>query len=72
VPHTYRVESPRGARWLVVTTRGDFECLVRSVSRSAERPDLPPPSGPPTPDQIEALAAACRKCGIELVGPPLE
>jgi quercetin dioxygenase-like cupin family protein len=72
VPHTYRVESPHGARWLVVTTRGDFERLVRSVSRSAERPDLPPPSGPPTPEQIEALAAACRECGIELVGPPLE
>lgn len=71
VPHTYRVESPEGGRWLVVTTHGDFERLVRSFSRRAERPELPPPSGPPTPEQAEALAAACRDCGIELVGPPL-
>lgn len=72
VPHTYRVESPEGARWLVITSRGDFERLVRSVSRHAAAPDLPPPSGPPTPEQAEALAAACRDCGIELVGPPLD
>jgi quercetin dioxygenase-like cupin family protein len=71
VPHTYRVESPDGARWLVVTTRGDFERLVRMVARRAEAPELPAPSGPPTPAQAEALAAACRECRIELIGPPL-
>jgi quercetin dioxygenase-like cupin family protein len=68
--HTYRVQSPE-ARWLAITTRGDFERLVRTLSRKAERRELPPPSGPPTPEQSEALAAACRECGIELVGPPL-
>lgn len=71
VPHTYRVESPEDGRWLVVTTHGDFERLVRSFGRRAERPELPAPSGPPTPEQAEALATACRTCGIELVGPPL-
>jgi quercetin dioxygenase-like cupin family protein len=71
VSHTYRVESLDGARWLVVTTHGDFEQLVRSVSRPAERPTLPTPSGPPTPEQAEALADACRRHRIELVGPPL-
>src|SRR5215208_1599853 len=25
VPHTYRVESPEGARWLLITSRGEFE-----------------------------------------------
>ena len=41
VPHTYRVESREGARWLVITGRGDFERFVRALSRPAERPELP-------------------------------
>ena len=70
VPHTYLVESERG-RWLVVTARGNHERFVRSLSRPAERSELPEPSPPPTPDQREALAAAGREHGLELVGPPL-
>jgi len=38
VAHTYRVESPAGSRWLVITRRGDFERFVRALS-------LDPPSG---------------------------
>ena len=72
VPHTYRVESPAGARWLVITRRGDFERFVRALSRPAERPELPAAQGPPTPEQADALAAAAREHGIELVGPPLD
>jgi quercetin dioxygenase-like cupin family protein len=72
VPHTYRVESPAGARWLVITTRGDFERFVRAVGRPAERPELPTSHGPPTPEQSDALAAAAREHGIELMGPPLD
>ena len=69
IPHTYRVESETG-RWLVVT-HGDFERLVRSFSRPAERPELPEPDGAPSAEQQHALADACRRFGIELVGPPL-
>ena len=72
VPHTYRVESPDGARWLVITRRGDFERFVRRLSRRAERPGLPAPQGPPTPEQADALAAAAREHGIEILGPPLD
>jgi quercetin dioxygenase-like cupin family protein len=72
VPHTYRVESPDGARWLVITRRGDFERFVRALSRQAERPALPTPQGPPTPEQEDALAGAARQHGIELVGAPLD
>jgi quercetin dioxygenase-like cupin family protein len=72
VRHTYRVESPEGARWLVITRRGDFERFVRAVSRPAEQPQLPMPEGPPTPEQANALAAAAREHGIEFVGPPLD
>ena len=71
VAHTYRVDSAAGARWLVVTGRGDFERMVRTVSRPADRDELPTPSGPPTLEQLDSLAAACRESGIELVGPPL-
>jgi quercetin dioxygenase-like cupin family protein len=70
LPHSYRVESEE-ARWLVITAGGRFEGLVRSFSRSAPRPELPPPSPPPTQEQIRALTEACQKFGIEIVGPPL-
>lgn len=70
VPHSYLVESDE-ARWLVVTPKGDFERFVRSFSRPASGEVLPEPSGPPGPEEVEALAAACRAHGIELVGPPL-
>jgi quercetin dioxygenase-like cupin family protein len=69
VPHTYLVESERG-RWLVVTARGNHERFVRSLSRPAERSELPEPSAP-TPEQREALVAAGREHGLDIVGPPL-
>ena len=72
VPHTYRVESHEGARWLLITRRGDFERFVRALSRPAERPEPPAPQGPPTPEQANALATAAREHGIEFVGPPLD
>jgi quercetin dioxygenase-like cupin family protein len=72
VPHTYRAESREGARWLVITRRGDFERFVHALSRPAERPEPPRPQGPPTPEQANALAAAAREHGIEFVGPPLD
>jgi quercetin dioxygenase-like cupin family protein len=70
VPHTYRVASDQ-ARWLVVTTRGDFERFVRAVSRPADRAELPPSSGPPTAEQQQALAELALRHDIELLGPPL-
>ena len=60
IPHTYRVESPDGARWLIVTTHGDFERFVRAVSRPAERSELParlarpPPSRPRRSPRVPA------------------
>jgi uncharacterized cupin superfamily protein len=72
VPHTYRVESAQGGRCFAITARGDFERFVRAVSRPAERPELPPPAGPPSADAVQALKAAAAKHGIELVGPPLQ
>lgn len=70
VPHTYCVVSDT-ARWLVVTTNGDFERFVRAASRPAEAPALPPTSGPPTPEQQAAFAELAAAYEIDLVGPPL-
>jgi quercetin dioxygenase-like cupin family protein len=71
VPHTYRVVSPDGARWLVTTTGGDFEAMVRAAARNAERAELPVPTGPPSPEQAAMFTALCAEHGIDLVGPPL-
>jgi mannose-6-phosphate isomerase-like protein (cupin superfamily) len=70
-PHTYRVESPQGGRWLVITTSGDFERFVRELGRPAQRAELPPPAGPPGPEQVQALAGVAARHHILLVGPPL-
>ncbi|WP_407666731.1 hypothetical protein [Microvirga roseola] len=53
------------ARMLTIT-RGEFESFIRAFGRPAERDGLPDPSGPPKPEQAEALARACRQFGIEL------
>jgi len=72
VAHTYRVTSPHGARWLIIT-RGAFERFVRALSRPAEHPQqLPAPAGPPTPDGIAALTRVAEAHGIDLIGPPLD
>lgn len=71
IPHTYRVESHDGARWLVTTTSGDFEQFVRELGRPAPEAVLPAPAGPPTAEQAGALAALAERHQIELVGPPL-
>jgi quercetin dioxygenase-like cupin family protein len=69
-PHSFRVTSAAGARCLVITVGGDFEGLVRDVSRPAAGAGLPAPVEP-TAEMAEGLAAAGRVRRIELVGPPL-
>lgn len=71
IPHTYRVESPQGGRWLTITTNGDFERFVREMSRPALAAELPPETGPPSAEQVQALAAVAARHHIQLVGPPL-
>jgi quercetin dioxygenase-like cupin family protein len=70
VPHTYRVVSEQ-ARWLVITTHGDFERFVREAARPAQANELPPSAGPPTPEEQKALGELALRHGIELIGPPL-
>lgn len=70
VPHTFRVESPAGARVVTVTTGAGFEAMVRALSRPAAAPGLPEPAAP-TASMIDALTRECARQRIELVGPPL-
>ena len=65
VPHTYRVESAEGARWLATSTDG-FDRFVSEVGVPAEEDRLPDPT-PPDPERLAALAAEHR---IDLLGPP--
>lgn len=71
IPHTYRIESEGGGRFLTITGAGDFEGFVRAVGRPAEAPGLPPDPGPPSPAQVEALSEAALEHGLEILGPPL-
>ncbi|HZT69063.1 MAG TPA: cupin domain-containing protein [Terriglobia bacterium] len=72
IPHTYRVDSSTGGRWITVTAHGDFERFVRAAGRRAERVELPPLMGPPSPEAIRHLAALAAKFQIELIGEPLQ
>jgi quercetin dioxygenase-like cupin family protein len=69
VPHSYIVESD-GARVLTITRGHDFESMLRSLSRPANGPGLPPQTALDA-DAMAKIAEACRQNGIELVGPPL-
>lgn len=70
VPHAYRVESALGARCLTITRGADFETMVKSASRPAERADLPEAAAP-TPDMIDMLVRLCAENRIDILGPPL-
>jgi quercetin dioxygenase-like cupin family protein len=70
VPHTYRVESKGGARFLTITVRGDFERFVRALSRKAETNQLPPPMTP-SADAVALLKKVAAQHGIEIVGLPM-
>lgn len=67
--HSFRVIS-KEARFLTVTT-GQFEDMVRSLSRPATTAGLPPQDAP-TEEQITALVQTCGAHGIEVVGPPVD
>jgi quercetin dioxygenase-like cupin family protein len=70
VPHAFRVESIGGARCLTVTSGGGFERMVREMARPAASAELMPYVEPNLHIQ-QALAMACARNGIDIVGPPI-
>jgi mannose-6-phosphate isomerase-like protein (cupin superfamily) len=67
IPHTYRVESEDGARWLVATTSGGFAAFVAEMAVPADGDGYAPAEVLPAPAD---LAAASARAGIEVLGPP--
>jgi hypothetical protein len=70
VPHTFRVESLAGARWIVTTRGPDFESMVREFGRPAAGPGLPV-EAVVTPEIAHALDQTTARHHIQLLGPPL-
>jgi mannose-6-phosphate isomerase-like protein (cupin superfamily) len=70
VPHSFRVESADGARYLTIVTGDGFEKLVRAVGRPATAHALPQPVAP-TPDMMAALSQAAARSHIDILGPPM-
>ena len=69
LPHSFVVESEE-AHVLTITRGHDFETMLRSMSRPAPEPGLPPRTAP-TPEMVAALTDTCRRHNIYLVGPPI-
>lgn len=67
VPHTYRVESAHGARWLASTNGGGFAAFVEATSTPAAGDGYAPPELMPSP---EVLAGEAAVRGIDILGPP--
>lgn len=70
LPHTFKVESVAGAHCLTITRGPDFEMLLRTMGRPADRAELPPAAAP-TPEQIAALVKCAAENNIDIVGAPL-
>jgi quercetin dioxygenase-like cupin family protein len=66
VPHTYRVESEEGARWLVTSSDGSFDRFVAAYGVPAEEDRLPDRGEP----DVERLSRLADEHGIEILGPP--
>ena len=71
-PHTFRIESPEGGRWLTITVGTDYENFVRALARPAERLDLPSSDEVLSPENMLTNAMTADQFGIDLVGPRLE
>ncbi len=68
IPHSYRVESEDGARWVTMTPRGCYERFLRTVSTPVGAGGSGP--GPMTLNEAVAFTAAAARHGIEILGPP--
>jgi quercetin dioxygenase-like cupin family protein len=67
LPHAFRVESET-AKMLVIGTPGGFDRFFFDTGTPATRRTLPPqPTAPPA---LDAIVAAARRHGVDIIGPP--
>lgn len=69
VPHAFCIESEI-AKLLVISTPGGFDRFFFDTGTPAAAPTVPPPASDP-PD-LDAIVAAARDRGVEIIGPPPE
>lgn len=70
VAHSFVVESTGGAHCLTIVRGTDFETMVQQAATPAH-PSEEPRLVAPTAKDVENLANACARNGIEIIGPPL-
>ena len=66
IPHTFR-SSGEGAKVVLLVLPSGFEGFFRALSRPAEAMALPPPAGPPSPEQMATMEAALAEHGCTFV-----
>ena len=70
VPHRFVVTSEDGAHCLTIMTGGDFETVIREVSRPANPLEVSARAADPAGD-IARLTESLARNHIDVVGPPL-
>lgn len=65
IPHGFRVEGDRPARFLILATPGGFEQFIMEAGEPAEAPTLPPPG----PLDLEKMMTIAPKYNLEILGP---
>jgi quercetin dioxygenase-like cupin family protein len=66
IPHAFRSSSD-GARALLLVVPSGFEDFFHALSRPAEAMTLPPPAGPPSPEQVAQMEAVLAEHGVTFV-----
>ncbi len=65
IPHSFKIQTDT-AKYLLQVAPAGLEEMFITVSRPAEKPELPPPpSGPPSPDFIKLMGELTVKYGIQ-------
>ncbi|MGN6604596.1 MAG: cupin domain-containing protein [Ginsengibacter sp.] len=71
IPHTYKIESAEGGRWMTITSGKDFEQFVKAIGRPAGKIELPKKHGAPSNEEVEELTHKAAEYHIIIAGPPL-
>jgi quercetin dioxygenase-like cupin family protein len=66
VPHAFRIDSET-AKVLVISTPGGYDRFFFDTGTPAATPTPPPATEPP---DLDAVAAAARAHGVDIIGPP--
>ena len=69
-PHTFRNNTDKPARMLVICLPAAIEKMFAECGKPVDASYVVPPARPPTPAEIEQLTASCERAGISFVAHP--